>query len=773
MLINKIILDGVFNENHTSEDRPLDNSFKKKTQIKDNLEEEEKNNFSSKNEDLLNLIMFSKSKITVEQVLSGVQAISLSYNVSKECRHAIMAFIILLAGPEYSKLNISKYFEDKIFNPPETTKQYIYFCKNCKKKISESLTRKEVNLKKKLQCNTCREVYDLLTTRDFFVKVDLEYQLEKLLKNEETQKILLSNAVNNRRKIAEESDYIKDIFDSERYKNSLFFKDKSETDVVLTMNFSCDGVEIFRSIKNSLQPCTGIINENCDKLRFKEVLVMGMWWPNSEPGPELVNVYIKTVFVSQIIPLMQKGKKWTFHDGITRTVYVLPFACPVDTVFRPVISNRISFSGYFGCNWCYIKGFRYQGAIRYSETEDKPLRTHDKYLLDLKAAENNRDKTVEHIFGVKGRSALNDLPFFDGIWGLPQDDLHFNCIGCMKQLWNEWSKPYGKLSNKQKKIVDGYMMSIRPIKEMQRVQRTMSDKSKWKALEWKWFLFYYGLIVLEDILDDKLLESFALYVKSSYLLCSTHIEKSELEECDVDILRFVCDCERFYGLQFMTSNIHSARHLVECVKKNGPLPFYSTFPFESKYSDFKNSVNGTAGVVDQITDKVLQSNKFEVELNVMDKSTPIGTFCNEIYCKRKFISNYIQTAENAILTQTSENVTNNVYHRCIYKGTVLHSTFNTRVKKTDNTVIQLENGKIFRISKFTCSDNKCYIEGNQLMCKPMKIGSVIINHILKVEKQSQALKKMRITEMKQKLLFVELNKFRRYVCIPPNNLKIS
>lgn len=82
---------------------------------------------------------------------------------------------------------------------------------------------------------------------------------------------------------------------------------------------------------------------------------------------------------------------------------------------------------------------------------------------------------------------------------------------------------------------------------------------------------FYSLPCLTGILNNEALIHYSLLVKSLYTLLKTEISNEELVECEQNLLEFLGLFEIYYGSEAITFNVHSLLHVVESVKKNGPL----------------------------------------------------------------------------------------------------------------------------------------------------------------------------------------------------------
>lgn len=215
--------------------------------------------------------------------------------------------------------------------------------------------------------------------------------------------------------------------------------------------------------------------------------------------------------------------------------------------------------------------------MRYLLTSETPEdRTHESYLNDVdqqnKHVEThcqNKANLKSSVRGVKGKSVLSSLRDFDCVWGFSYEYMHSVLLGVTKQLWNTWNDKF--LKSPQRALIDSRLISIKPPTEIHHVPRVLKDKCKWKAAEWRSWLLFYSIPCLSGILDDELLESYKLFVRSIHKLLSLKITDEDLVQCEIDLLLFVDGCQNFYGTLFMTFNVHSLLHIVSSVRKNGPL----------------------------------------------------------------------------------------------------------------------------------------------------------------------------------------------------------
>ncbi|XP_011684918.1 PREDICTED: uncharacterized protein LOC105448182 [Wasmannia auropunctata] len=103
-----------------------------------------------------NIIMFEAAGLSICQVFTMVQALTLRYHHSDESRHALLNLIKSLAGPKFSYINTSKYMMSKLYNPPANKILYVFYCIECYIPLLNPLSKNRVGQKKTVMCGLIR-----------------------------------------------------------------------------------------------------------------------------------------------------------------------------------------------------------------------------------------------------------------------------------------------------------------------------------------------------------------------------------------------------------------------------------------------------------------------------------------------------------------------------------------------------------------------------------------------------------------------------------------
>lgn len=162
------------------------------------------------------------------------------------------------------------------------------------------------------------------------------------------------------------------------------------------------------------------------------------------------------------------------------------------------------------------------------------------------------------------------------------------------------------MSVEGKKNIDKLVLLIRPPHDVRKLPTGMANQSHFKAKDWKSWMLYYSIPVVINYLPSEHLEHYALFVKSIYILHQNCIRKADLDQCEVDLMKFVAIFQCLYGVNAMRYNVHSLLHAVQSVRESGPLWATSAFPYESNILLLKQLVNGPKGIEQQMCKKSLQ-----------------------------------------------------------------------------------------------------------------------------------------------------------------------
>lgn len=749
--------------------------------------------YSQKLYEKLRLVMFSDSKTTVLDMLNMVQALKLRHNLTKNVIQDIIELLKVLAGQEFIFMDMSQYFVNQFSQPTHGTKLYTFYCPTCKKILKKFVTKKEllrVNkslVKPELECEGCDSFYRFSTVNEHhFINLNVAYQLKSILNDETTLGTVIEKS-QNARKRKEPLHPITDVHDGELFKKNQYIHcERSKKDTILTLNVNIDGGDMLEKSPYSQWSIILTVNELPGHLRYKVAITAATWWTRKEPDEELMQLYLRC-FIDTMSNLQKKGFI-VKYKGQMEKIFSLILLAPVDAKARPQVACRRNCTSFFGCFWCYIEGF-YHKCVRFPLRNAPPfgetyeLRTHEKYIEDEKQYCTNKQiakemqrPIPEHWRGVKGVTVLaKRIPGFDAIWSFPEEYLHSVGLGLAKQLCQFIHSNVRKCfvkGNASRELAEKRLSSICPPSELYRTPDYVKDLKKWKAADWLYWLIFYCVACLDGLVKDKTFRILMIISKSIYDLMGSQLTNENLNECELNIKRFVRMVQDEFEIDFMTFNIHVALHLVKSVRMCGPLWATSAFPAESQMGKLAKSVNSPKGVCEQITDRVMEyhhsRNKLLIQSNVEENR--VAMFCKDMLFKRKSsTSNFKKTSDGALIYTDFRNDKNDhAYSRCYFKTTMLQSALYSRAKKTNNTVIRLVDGRMGRIQYFFLKDNKAFMKFEEFSTTPFKKLQETVDHLLIVEKINVPIE-VSIIKFEKKILYMYIEDLKKHYVInmPP------
>lgn len=197
------------------------------------------------------------------------------------------------------------------------------------------------------------------------------------------------------------------------------------------------------------------------------------------------------------------------------------------------------------------------------------------------------------------------------------------CIsGITKRMLNGFK--YGSLNNhkarwsiSQSTEVTAFLEKCKLPSEIHRQVRGLDELTHWKAMEYRSFLLYLSIIVLKKFFtDNKIFHHFLLYY-CAVVVCTRNDQcSSNYDVAERMLMDFLVNWKALYGIDHFSSNLHNICHLVDDVRKFGPLDTISAYPFESKLYFIKRLLRSGNLPLSQVAIRI--SELQEVELfNVM------------------------------------------------------------------------------------------------------------------------------------------------------------
>lgn len=373
-----------------------------------------------------------------------------------------------------------------------------------------------------------------------------------------------------------------------------FFSSADHIGVII----NTDGVALHKSSRVTMWPVYLEIANFSPSIRFRQdnMVVCALWVGRSKPD---MNILLKPT-LQTINQLNVLG--FTFSEpgrGVITIRVKLLFAV-FDLIAKAKILNMTQFNGWYGCPTCLHPGVHQNNRHLYLPYSSYPLRT----MASIENALKQVEKKGVAINGIKGLSPLHN--YLDLVNCVPTDYMHGVLEGVTKALLvactstRNRRKPFSIRSHLD--AIDKILCLQTPPHEFTRSPRSISSElSYWKASEFRYWLLFYSLPLLVNVLPPLYLHHMSLLVCAMHILLSKDITVEECCAAEEMLLDFYHLLPELYGDESCTMNAHSFTHLPHYVKLWGPCWTHSAFSFESHNGTLKRAVHSTRKVAEQLS----------------------------------------------------------------------------------------------------------------------------------------------------------------------------
>lgn len=628
----------------------------------------------------------------------------------------------------------------KIKNLVESNLKFEFYieCTKCKD-FSPTKTSKSFT-----ECSSCGQ---MLKTQgsNHFVYFPIEQQLIKSV-NENFNLInphQMSNDVNG--------SIIRDVYDAILHKN-VFTKYTNVN--ILSLVVNTDGASVHKSATKSLWAIQCYQNYLPANIRYipKNMLVVGLYYGVKKPDMR-----------SFFFPLLQEMKHIQQVGGFCiNNIRFLPLIlqCCCDLPAKAEVQGMLNHNGYQACGYCLHSGVSIKSksnsvsVVRYIKQQKvSELRTHQSMLLAYRALKSTP------ICGVKKKSCMLAAKEFDLANGYCIDYMHCVLLGVLPKLFSLWfdsnnHKEIFYIKPKDQVTLSTRIVQITPLSEISRKPRPISERSHFKANEYRSYLLYYLSNSLSGLLPKRFIEHFNLLSASIYTLLKKEIKFEEIDDAEKKLNLFANDFEQIYGQQNVTMNIHLLRHIANSVRLHGPLWAQSAFGFESnngilvQTTSKKDILHSLAWKysMQSISNAIEQTNQNNPTIKVAGKeSTQMARNEQAALSKIGFINE-----SNFLVTYKSVEVNKKKFTSLKYKKI-----------STADYFVQTKNNEIAAIKFFFAIKQTIYA-----MIEPFNV--VNTSHHFKEIVTTESCLAIPFTDIFNKLLFMNILK-RKIVSSIPNS----
>lgn len=277
-----------------------------------------------------------------------------------------------------------------------------------------------------------------------------------------------------------------------------------------------------------------------------------------------------------------------------------------------------------------------------SSTANGEPRTKEKIIEICEQLEAG-EITVSEAKGVKGRSLLLDLEYFNFVLSIPTEYMHLMSLGVVKRLLElcfsvgESRQRITKRPLSSPELFNELMKYIKVPREFPRRARKL-DLAVLKAHELRNIIIFYFLLITQCLGKNE--KEINVWEMLAFMVRACILPHEEYENVNVNEIKYCqkhfYQCfEQLYGEKNCTYSVHVASsHLLD-MKSSGPLTETSAFCFESFYAELRRAfVPGTVSVIKQMFQNVflkrrLSKHVCEEKFFLRAKDTPLE--CNSLF----------------------------------------------------------------------------------------------------------------------------------------------
>lgn len=385
----------------------------------------------------------------------------------------------------------------------------------------------------------------------------------------------------------------------------------------VNININIDGLPLFNNGTGQIWPILFNIHERPDI----KPMVIGVFYGKTKP--KKVEEYLGP-FAEELATILQSGVE---INGFKLTIQLRAFICDSParsfikgtfifyTIFEILTTNlflgTVNFNSLHGCLKCCTVGV-HSTLVRTNIFPQTlaPKRTnegfrggeYDDHYQVYKVREGGKLKRITVV------SPLLKLPIDMVEDVIVSDSLHLLHLGITKRLLISYKDGHNgleikKWSNSEIEHISTTLKSIRLPVEIHREVRGIDCVGHWKGTECASFLHYIGIILLKHYINEDHFNNFA-NLFCAVIICSADYYKQYLPVARKLFEDFINNY--FVHFNAITSNVHNLIHVVDEVKRFGPLHTISSYPFENHLAQLKKLVRSGKDPLEQIANRITE-----------------------------------------------------------------------------------------------------------------------------------------------------------------------
>uniref|UniRef100_A0ABD2X1T5 DUF4218 domain-containing protein n=1 Tax=Trichogramma kaykai TaxID=54128 RepID=A0ABD2X1T5_9HYME len=339
----------------------------------------------------------------------------------------------------------------------------------------------------------------------------------------------------------------------------------------LWMDFFTDEASLDKASVHRIWPIE-IRIANIDRCKPEPV---GIWKGDIKPTDP---VALMKPFVGDFLSVVNSGG--IVYDNALIPLKIRCFIA--DSPARAFIKGHLGHNSTFPCCKCYVQGeYIHSSRVMVFKGVDHPLRSSESY--------KNKVDGEHH---KEGEGSLDKLPM-DLVSQTVFEYMHLCCLGVMKKILDGIID--GKfaarvsLSEEKIQIVNLRLLQIKECCPADFARKPLKIKkySKYKATEFRQILLYTGIAIFSGLVENDVLLHFSFLNSAIRIYSSPNPSENLLNLAENFIKLFVLSAENIYGAEFLTYVTHGLLHIIQDVRKFGPIDSYSAFPYKNHMTYFR------------------------------------------------------------------------------------------------------------------------------------------------------------------------------------------
>lgn len=358
--------------------------------------------------------------------------------------------------------------------------------------------------------------------------------------------------------------------------------------VEINISINIDGLPLTKSSGSQFWP----ILVKIDELKHLRPFPIGVF--HGESKPDNSNIFLQKL--TEEMKTLQEG----LHLSNNQILKVNLSKILCDAPAKAFILCVKNFNSYQSCTKCWAEGLFVKNRMTFPELNSK-LRTDVEFRSQI-------DQDYH-----KEKSVLCDLKI-GLVTNVPLDYMHLVLLGVMKRLLAFWIKG-NQETRLIKEDIDAINEKLKLIykstpHEFARKPRPITEFERWKAVEFRTFLLYYGPWLMKTFLKKQyFLHFLSLHCAIRILICDDLIDKY-IDYANELLIYFAKEFGDLYGREFVNHNVHNLIHLTLDVKKFGSLDNFSCFPFENYMHNIKMMLKTSNKPLSQFIKRVKEFDKY-------------------------------------------------------------------------------------------------------------------------------------------------------------------